>query len=434
MSAARFSHVISPALLLACMASGPSTAAAANLDLCNDVLRQDIFNRTSTASQASESAKNTYLQAFFELGEDAAYDQYKSAFSDYHKSRTSIDAEFHYVAIGGEFKLDLERAGGMSKDEFKVQYNQHKSQRQSNASGSSEHASSLISNYESSVRDANTLESWRQCMLSRTSDPSIVAYGHRDDADNAYVTVMWIPGRALASVAPEVEVRFVPASPDVVVELGQSWLSVPRIFGGNTVKLAPGSGTAFVLRFKNPNSAARYQSFAVLVNAVARNGRTHLMDFHEPAIVPAAGGEVPCDLLVQPGRNYAFWTSMPALGAETAAIMKDSMVLGVLSLAPGGGASGREYTGQVSFSPEFVQKVLKTHFPDEPADRYERRVGRFMRSYKAWIKTNGTTLEFKMENFGAGMGDLGSGRCTSSAAEGSFPGRVAVNFNISAKR
>jgi hypothetical protein len=52
--------------VLASLVGGSGAARAANLDLCNDVLRKDIFNHTSGSSASSASAKSVYLNSFFE--------------------------------------------------------------------------------------------------------------------------------------------------------------------------------------------------------------------------------------------------------------------------------------------------------------------------------------------------------------------------------
>ena len=421
--------------MLACLTGWPP-AAAANLDLCNDVLRQDIFNRTVDASQAAQSAKNAYLDSFFESDTESAYEEYKKAYSEQHNSSTKVNAEFHYAVIGGELDLSFEHGAAMSKEDFSKQFSEKKAQRQRNASGSSESASSLISNYQSAIRDPNTIEAWRQCMLSRTSDPSLVAYGYRDASDNAYLTVMWIPGRALASISPEVELNFVSPDPDVVVAASQGGV-FSRLLGSNTVKLASGSGAGFALRFKTPNARARYQGFAILINATARDGRRHLMDFHEQAIVPSAMGEVPCDLLIQPGREYEYVTYTNGLTPDQVALFKGMMVLRVQSALPAGGQSGRDYDAALNFTPKAIERarVMPTVATGaEGLAERNKRMENFMRTIKLRITTDGSTLTLHSTNRNGTPASDAVGHCTVDEAHGSSQSRFPTYFNISAKR
>ena len=62
-SGARFAM---PMLLLVAVSFGSGIAHAANnLDQCNDVLRQDLFNRTSGSSTSTDSEHAAFLNAFF---------------------------------------------------------------------------------------------------------------------------------------------------------------------------------------------------------------------------------------------------------------------------------------------------------------------------------------------------------------------------------
>lgn len=323
----------------------------------------------------------------------------------------------------------------MSEDEFKKQFRQRKEQRKNTSQGSAESASSLISNYQTAIRDPNTIEAWRQCMLSRTSDPAIVSYGYRDGSDNAYVSVMWLPGRSLAAIAPEVAVRFVSPDPDVIVDAQQGRGTLSRLLGSDTVRLASGSGAVFALRFKNPTGRARYQSFAILVNATANDGRRHLMDFHEQAIIPPANGEAPCDLLIKAGRVYKFDTSMPMMPAEVNAFTEGLFDLRVQAALPGSATSGREYNAQLSVSSAGMAKFM-SYAPaaGTPArESFERTLAKLMQTHTAWIRTEGATLKLRIDNKSSVPAKTGDGRCTVTTAEGGFPGTPATRFTLNAK-
>lgn len=404
----------------ACLIRCIPVANAAGLDLCNDVLQQDIFNRTSGGSQASESERQAYLDSFFSSDVDKAYEEYKSARAEQHQSSTSVKAEGHYGIIGGEFDLSTEHGGAMSKEDFSKQFSERKAVRQSQSSGSSARDSSLISTYQSAIRDPNTIEAWRQCMLNRTSDPSIVAYGYRDGGGNPYLTVMWLPGRALASIAPEVDVNFVSPDPDITVEAANQ-----------PIKLAAGSGTAFVIRFKNADSPARYQGFAVLVNAVAHDGTRHLMDLQETANFPRTTGESPCDLLIQPNRDYSFLIIPVLLSAADISKIEEFMILRVQGTVPGSNSASHEYDGQVTYTPEMAQKIIaRSH-------NNLKTIQRVTRPIQAWVKTDGSAFQFRMERNASEpgvLGDAGEARCTLNGAEGTLPSdQVAMRFRITAR-
>ena len=407
--------------LLSCVLAATSAHAAAGLDLCNDLLQQDLFNRTNGASQASESERQAYLESFFQSDVNSAYEEYKKARAEQHNSATSVHAEGHYGIIGGEFDLSTEHGGAMSMEDFSKQFNERKSVRQSQSSGSSSRASSLISSYQSAVRDPASVDAWRQCMLSRTSEPSIAAYGFRDSGGNPYLTVMWLPGRALSSIAPQVDVRFVSPDPDVFVE-----------GGAQSTTLASGSGKAFALRFKTADSVAKFRGFAILVNATAHDGSRHLMDFQEQATVPGAIGEVPCELLIQPGRTYGLQLYMPAIFEPDAAAANTMLALQVNDLIPAGAGAAREFNAQVTYPPEIAQKLLAL---SHNSPKTIERVNHVM---KASVAIDGPILKFRMEQSRAQpgvLGDAGVARCTASSAEGSLPTpQVSMRFRIVAKR
>jgi hypothetical protein len=287
--------IATPLLLSLIGAFIPGLAhAASNLDLCNDVLRQDLFNRTSGSSQASASERAAYLTSFFDKDEDSAYAEYKTAYDEHKNDKLAGHGEGHYGVIGGELDFQYEHGAAMSKEDFSKTFNQARQSHQGSTSSSSSKDTSLISTYTTAVRDPGTIEAWRTCMQTKTSEPSLFAYGYRDPSGNPYLTVMWAPGLALAAILPHIQVRFVVPVEGVEIEGGDQ-----------PVEIATGSGAAFAIRYKDAaNSRARFGGFVVIVNATANDGDRKVKDFHEEAAVPQAVGAVPCELLFKPIGSY----------------------------------------------------------------------------------------------------------------------------------
>jgi hypothetical protein len=282
-------------LLVLAGAFGPGLAhAGSDLDLCNDVLRQDLFNRTSGSSQASASERAAYLTSFFDKDEDSAYAEYKAAYDEHKNDKLSGHGEGHYGIIGGELDFQYEHGAAMSKEDFSKTFSQAKHSHQGSTSSSSSKDTSLISTYTTAVRDPGTIEAWRTCMQTKTSEPSVFAYGYRDPNGNPYLTVMWAPGNALAAILPRIQVRFVVPEEGVEIEGGD----LP-------VEISTGSGAAFAIRYKDAaDSRARFGGFVVIVNATANDGDRKVKDFHEEATIPPPVGAVPCELLFKGSGSY----------------------------------------------------------------------------------------------------------------------------------
>ena len=102
---------------------------------------------------------------------------------------------YGWVFINGEgefadsYDLQAQRDGV-----FATKFQKNKEQRQKNSSASSAKDASLISLYQSSVRDATSVTAWEHCMATKYPEPGLFAYGYRDGSGNPHVVAMWKPG------------------------------------------------------------------------------------------------------------------------------------------------------------------------------------------------------------------------------------------------
>ena len=95
-------------LLLSGVALGQvSLARADGYEECNQILVQDIFNRTSRLDTSKTVSKSLRAASFFSSSESEAYARYEKDYREAQSKGLKIDAEFHYGVIGGELGVAL---------------------------------------------------------------------------------------------------------------------------------------------------------------------------------------------------------------------------------------------------------------------------------------------------------------------------------------
>jgi len=78
------------AVLMFGMTFWTATARAeSSIDQCNDVLKQDLFNRITSTTQTSQSAKQAYTESLFKMEDDKALSEYKNAYASYQAQKTT---------------------------------------------------------------------------------------------------------------------------------------------------------------------------------------------------------------------------------------------------------------------------------------------------------------------------------------------------------
>jgi hypothetical protein len=262
-------------------------------DRCEAILQQDLFNRVSNSTNAKASERAAFEEHLFSLTDTEAYAEYEKAFASSKAQATSGATEFHYGVIGGELEFSHSYDRKLSQEDFSKTFNKAKEQHQKNVSSSSARDTTLISLYQSSVRDPASVKAWENCMTSSRAGPGLIAYGYRDPRGSPYIVVIWAPGSFAASM-PVVDVKFGVTDAGMSIEGGE-----------DKVQIATGSGASYPIRFSAPRDRrARADGFAVLVNGELKSGGKLIQSFHAEATVPRNLGRTPCALVFGANRNY----------------------------------------------------------------------------------------------------------------------------------
>jgi len=246
--------------------TGSTTLSVDPYEECAAVLEGDLFNKSNGTSTAAAQARSIIWRTFLSLSENQAYDRYSSSYDE--ESRTGGGGGF---TIFGVFSVN--GSGGverkLSREEFGEIYRYMKNLNASSNSYDLSDSSSFTSAYASYIRDANTIEAWRQCVTARPQ-PGLYAYGSRDDMGNVYVQVVWSPGE-FAGVTPGIDVEFVPQE-GFKVSPPRGWVAV-------------GSGKSFAVEVWGLDRA-----FEIHVNGVYRKEGTdaELGSFNHVAKIPPA--------------------------------------------------------------------------------------------------------------------------------------------------
>ena len=253
-----------------------------SLDRCNDILVQDMFNRVNTSSQSSTRAKETYTKYIFSLDTTKAYTEYLKAYDSSKKQNTTASGEggygFKYIEIKAGMTHAFERK--LSETEFSKAFTEASEERVNSTNSSNSKDTSLISLYQSSVRDATSVKAWEQCM-SRSPEPGLVAYGYRDENDNPYIKVLWAPG-SFAGTAPTI---------NVTLTTGEPGVSIAR--AGAPVEIATGTGTSFPITFIDNTGKIQpiLKGFVILANGNLTALARTVASFTTEANIPDSAAE-----------------------------------------------------------------------------------------------------------------------------------------------
>ena len=294
-------RIVNVVVLLVISIALTGSAWAQAIDRCDDVLKQDLFNRSSSQSEQKQSAQDAQSAAFFSQDWNKAYDEYSKAYDDEKKQGTSGHLDGHYGVIGGaaDFAHTYDRK--LTGDEFKKDFTEAQKMYQGSSSSSSANESSLIGIYSSSVRDPNTIKAWETCM-STSREAGLFAYGHRDQGGSPFITVLWVPGD-MVGFATSINVGFVVPQSGVEIEASEP-----------EKEIGMGSGTSFAIRFKDSNDRkAKTEGFAVLVNGRVKKDGTVVRSFQANAVVPddirhaatyGIGHPIACTSVFQENKEY----------------------------------------------------------------------------------------------------------------------------------
>ena len=90
---------------VAVMLLATQARASSQLDRCDAILQQDLFNRVSNSAQSSSSERAVYEEQLFKLSDTQAYEEYEKKLASSKAEATSGATEFHYGIIGGELEI-----------------------------------------------------------------------------------------------------------------------------------------------------------------------------------------------------------------------------------------------------------------------------------------------------------------------------------------
>jgi hypothetical protein len=229
----------------------------------------------------------------FSLDASKAWQEYDKAWKSGKAQKTTGSGEGHYGIAGGAFDFTHSYDRQLSQTDFEKKFSEAKEERRKNAASSSSKDTSMISQYQSSVRDSTSIKAWEHCMTTKYPEPGLFAYGYRDASANPYIVVIWAPG------------TFAAANPVINVKFGLTEAGMTIEGAGADTQIATGSGAAFPLRFTDPNDRkAKADGFAVLVNGELKSGERLIQSFRAEATVPRNLGPMPCSMVFAANKAY----------------------------------------------------------------------------------------------------------------------------------
>ena len=287
------SKLIGLSMLAAAVVSLPAPAlASSEIDRCDAILQQDLFNRVSSSTNSSSSERAAYEEQLFKMSDTQAYEEYEKKYASSKAQGTNVATEFHYGVIGGELEFSHSYDRKLSSEDFSKIFNTAKQSYDQKVKSSNARDASVIALYQSSVRDPASVKAWENCMTSGRAGPGLIAYGYRDPGGSPYIVVIWAPG-AFAASAPMIDVTFGVTEAGMTIE-GAS----------GKVQVGTGSGAVFPIRFSNAaDRRALADGFTVLVNGELKTGG-NIQSFHHEAVVPRNLGETPCGLAFTANQTY----------------------------------------------------------------------------------------------------------------------------------
>lgn len=270
------------ALGVACLGYTLGALAENGMDRCNDILRQDMFNTVNTSSESSTSDIETRTEYIFSLDTTKAFTEYLNAYDSSKNQNTTANGEGQYGfgAIGGKAGMTHAFERKLSKTEFSKAFTEARKERVNNTNSSKSKGTTLISRARSRVRDATSAIAWEHCM-SRSPEPGLIAYGYRDENDNPYIKVLWVPG-SFAGTAPSI---------NVTLTTGQSGVTIARV--GAPVEIAAGTGTSFPITFIDNTGKSQpiLKGFVILANGNLTALAKTVASFTTEANIPDSAAE-----------------------------------------------------------------------------------------------------------------------------------------------
>ena len=169
------------ALICGLVGVTPLAWAESTLDRCNDILQQDLFNRVTDSSQSSASERAAYTKSIFSMDSSKAYAEYERAYESSKKQKTTADGEggYGWGFISGKAGMSHAFERKLSETEFSKAFTEARKEYRENTTSSTSKDTSIISLYQSSVRDSTSVKAWESCM-SRSPEPGLIAFGYRD--------------------------------------------------------------------------------------------------------------------------------------------------------------------------------------------------------------------------------------------------------------
>src|SRR5436190_15694471 len=151
--------------------------ASSDVDRCDAILQQDLFNRVSNSTKSSSSERAAYEEQLFKMSDTQAYEEYEKKYASSKAQATSGATEFHYGVIGGELEFSHSYDRKLSVEDFSKTFKAAKESYDHKVSSSNARDASLISLYQSSVRDPASVKAWENCMTGSRAGPGLIAYG-----------------------------------------------------------------------------------------------------------------------------------------------------------------------------------------------------------------------------------------------------------------
>lgn len=177
---------------------------------CNQILVQDVFNRTTTSGASSSQANAEALATIFQM---SAHDAYKEYAKKYDEAKEKVEegsgeGGFGWGFISAEGSGKVSSKNKLSEEEFSKEFNKAKDEFYKSSHSKSSSSQNLVNNYASYVRDPGTVSAWKDC-VTKTKDTDLYAFASRDQAGKTFINVIWVPGVLAGSLPPSISISFV---------------------------------------------------------------------------------------------------------------------------------------------------------------------------------------------------------------------------------
>jgi hypothetical protein len=159
------------------------------IEACNAVLAGDLFNKIT--NKVSEKESYVATRAFFTMTEREAFTNYKK----FAKSNTGGGGEINGNFFVKLMPVGVRIAGGgfreFTEGEFRQEFSKWKTLISEQINNQGEF--SIESYFNSFVRDENSIQAWRDCVIAafEDDDGGLLAFGSRDDSNNPVLEIEW---------------------------------------------------------------------------------------------------------------------------------------------------------------------------------------------------------------------------------------------------